>query len=66
MKAVGITPRKQHTARLVELPKPKLDEIPDGRGVLVKILNVGVDGTDKELNYPRLEGEGFGVSSIRN
>jgi glucose 1-dehydrogenase len=50
MKAVGITPRQAHTARLVELPTPRLDEIPDGRGVLVKVLQVGVDGTDKELH----------------
>ena len=50
MKAVGITPRQAHTARMVELPMPQLDEIPNGRGVLVKILQVGVDGTDKELH----------------
>lgn len=50
MKAMGITPRQAHTAHLVELPMPSLDEIPNGRGVLVKILQVGVDGTDKELH----------------
>jgi threonine dehydrogenase-like Zn-dependent dehydrogenase len=50
MKAVAITPRQAHTARMVELPMPPLDEIPNGRGVLVKILQVGVDGTDKELH----------------
>jgi len=50
MKAVGITPRQARTARLVELPMPRLDDVPDGRGVLVKILQVGVDGTDKELH----------------
>jgi threonine dehydrogenase-like Zn-dependent dehydrogenase len=50
MKVVGITPRRAYSARLVELPMPQLDEIPNGRGVLVKILQVGVDGTDKELH----------------
>jgi threonine dehydrogenase-like Zn-dependent dehydrogenase len=35
---------------LEEVPVPSLDEIPDGRGVLVKVLRVGVDGTDKEIN----------------
>ncbi len=50
MKALGITPHQAHTARLVDLPMPTLDEIPDGRGVLVKVLQVGVDGTDKELH----------------
>ncbi|MFQ5857034.1 MAG: glucose 1-dehydrogenase [Anaerolineae bacterium] len=49
MKAIGITPRNAKTARLLELPMPQLDKVPDGRGVLVKVLQVGVDGTDKEL-----------------
>ena len=49
MKAVGITPRQPHTARLVDLPMPRLDDVPGGRGVLVRVLQVGVDGTDKEL-----------------
>jgi threonine dehydrogenase-like Zn-dependent dehydrogenase len=29
---------------------PDLADVPDGRGVLVKVLCVGVDGTDKEIN----------------
>ena len=29
---------------------PKVTDIPDGRGVLVKVLKVGVDATDKEIN----------------
>jgi threonine dehydrogenase-like Zn-dependent dehydrogenase len=29
---------------------PSLDEIPDGRGVLVRVLRCGIDGTDKEIN----------------
>lgn len=49
MKAIAITPRQEHTAFMVDLPKPTLDEIPNGRGVLVKVLMVGQDGTDKEL-----------------
>jgi threonine dehydrogenase-like Zn-dependent dehydrogenase len=28
---------------------PQLEEVPGGRGVLVKVLQVGLDGTDKEL-----------------
>lgn len=50
MKAVGITPKEAHSARLVALPEPTLEEIPEGRGVLVEVLEVGVDGTDKELH----------------
>jgi glucose 1-dehydrogenase len=29
---------------------PSLDAVPDGRGVLVKVLRVGVDGTDREID----------------
>lgn len=49
MKAVAITPGVPKSARLIDLPKPRVDEVPHGRGVLVKVLRVGVDGTDKEL-----------------
>jgi len=33
---------------LQDMPMPKITDIPDGKGVLVKVLRVGVDGTDKE------------------
>ena len=29
---------------------PKVEDIPDGRGVLVKVLRIGVDATDREIN----------------
>jgi threonine dehydrogenase-like Zn-dependent dehydrogenase len=35
---------------LREVPAPSIDDVPDGRGVLVRVLRVGVDGTDKEIN----------------
>ena len=50
MKAVAVLPGKPDSIHMAELPKPALEEIPNGRGVLVKILQVGVDGTDKEIN----------------
>jgi len=50
MKAIAVLPGKPGTVHLREVPKPKLEEVPNGRGVLVKILRVGVDGTDKEIN----------------
>jgi len=50
MKAVAVVPGKPRSVHLAELPKPSVDEIPGGRGVLVKVLRVGVDGTDKEIN----------------
>jgi glucose 1-dehydrogenase len=33
-----------------DVPEPRLSDIPEGRGVLVQVLRVGVDGTDKEIN----------------
>jgi threonine dehydrogenase-like Zn-dependent dehydrogenase len=50
MKAVAVRPGVPNSMYLAQLPKPSLTEIPEGRGVLVKVLRVGVDGTDKEIN----------------
>jgi glucose 1-dehydrogenase len=50
MKAIAVVPGKPNSAHLAELPKPSLTDVPGGRGVLVKVLRVGVDGTDKEIN----------------
>src|SRR5947209_20172309 len=50
MKAIAVFPGRPDTVHLAELPKPSVDEVPAGRGVLVKVLRVGVDGTDREIN----------------
>lgn len=50
MKAICVLPGKPGSVHLRDVPKPSLSEVPNGRGVLVKILRVGVDGTDKEIN----------------
>lgn len=50
MKAIAVYPGKPNTVHLAELSKPSVDEIPNGRGVLVRVLRVGVDGTDREIN----------------
>lgn len=50
MKAVAVIPGKPDSIHLAELPKPSIHEIPNGHGVLVQVLRVGVDGTDKEIN----------------
>jgi len=50
MKAIAVIPGKPDSIHLREVPKPSLSQIPNGRGVLVKVLRVGVDGTDKEIN----------------
>ena len=50
MKAICVYPGKPNSVHLADLSKPALDQVPNGRGVLVKVLRVGVDGTDKEIN----------------
>jgi threonine dehydrogenase-like Zn-dependent dehydrogenase len=50
MKAIAVYPGRPNTMHLEEVPAPDLAEIPGGRGVLVQVLRVGVDGTDKEIN----------------
>lgn len=50
MKAIAVFPGKPNTVHLAKMPNPTVDEVPNGRGVLVKVLRVGVDGTDREIN----------------
>jgi threonine dehydrogenase-like Zn-dependent dehydrogenase len=50
MKGIAVFPGKPNSVHLAELPKPALEEIAGGRGVLVRVLRCGVDGTDKEIN----------------
>ena len=50
MKAVAVFPGKPGSIHLTDLPEPSIEDVPDGRGVLVEVLRVGVDGTDKEIN----------------
>src|ERR1051326_7110156 len=50
MKAIAVLPGKPNSVHLADLAKPSVNEVPNGRGVLVRVLRVGVDGTDKEIN----------------
>jgi threonine dehydrogenase-like Zn-dependent dehydrogenase len=50
MKAIAVFPGKANSVHLAALPKPRVDEIVGGRGVLVRVLKVGIDATDKEIN----------------
>jgi glucose 1-dehydrogenase len=50
MKAIAVVPGAANSVHLADLARPSLHEVPNGRGVLVKVLRVGVDGTDKEIN----------------
>ena len=73
MKAVAVFPGKADSAHLADVRTPELDDVGGGRGVLVRILRVGLDGTDAEINageygkappgddYLVLGHEGFGV-----
>jgi threonine dehydrogenase-like Zn-dependent dehydrogenase len=50
MKAIAVRPGRPDSVHLAELRRPDIDDVPRGRGVLVKVLRVGVDGTDREIN----------------
>jgi glucose 1-dehydrogenase len=58
MKAVAVLPGKPSSVHLRDIPIPKVGDqphphvcvVPEGRGVLVKTLQVGVDATDREIN----------------
>src|SRR5436189_5206707 len=46
MRAIAVTPKKAGSAQQVELPKPDA-----ARGLaLMRVLEVGIDGTDTEIN----------------
>src|SRR2546426_11937414 len=46
MRAIAVTPKKAGSAQQVELPKPQLE----GGRALMRVLEVGIDGTDTEIN----------------
>lgn len=50
MKAIAVKPGIPNTVHLTEIPTPTVEDVANGRGVLVRVLRVGVDGTDKEIN----------------
>ena len=50
MKAVAITPGEKDSVRLVDVEKPRVTDIKEGRGVLVEVLTAGACGTDREIN----------------
>jgi glucose 1-dehydrogenase len=49
MRAVAVIPGKPDSLHLREVPRPRIDDVPDGRGVLVEVLRVGSCGTDGEI-----------------
>lgn len=49
MRAVAVIAGKPESLHVREVPRPRVDDVSDGRGVLVEVLRVGVCGTDKEI-----------------
>ena len=50
MKAIAVRPGIANSVHTRDIPEPKLSSVPDGRGIRVKVLKVGVDATDREIN----------------
>ncbi|MEX0818633.1 MAG: glucose 1-dehydrogenase [Pirellulaceae bacterium] len=50
MKAIAVYPGKSNSVHLAEVPKPSVSDVSGGKGVLVRVLKVGVDATDREIN----------------
>jgi threonine dehydrogenase-like Zn-dependent dehydrogenase len=50
MRAATIRPGEKDSLQVRDVPRPSVDDIPDGRGVLVRVVRVGLCGTDKEIN----------------
>lgn len=50
MKAIAVRPGQRGTLHLADLPEPSLDDAARGRGVLARVLRVGVDATDREID----------------
>lgn len=58
MKAIAVRPPTPDSVHLRDIPVPTLNDqphphvclIPEGRSVLVRVLQIGVDATDREIN----------------
>ena len=50
MRAVAVRPGEPNSIHLRDVPMPSVHDIPGERGVLVRVLRVGLDGTDKKIN----------------
>lgn len=50
MKAIAVRPGQPNSVHMRDIPEPDLNSVADGKGILVKVLKVGVDATDREIN----------------
>jgi glucose 1-dehydrogenase len=49
MKAIAVFPGKPNSAHMVEMPRPSVNDFPDGRGVLALL---GISGGNREITVP--------------
>ncbi len=49
MKAIAIRPGVAGSIHLRDVPRPRLEDVPGGRGVRVRIIRTGLCGTDADL-----------------
>ncbi len=71
MKAIAVHPGTANSIHLREdVREPSLDDIDGGHGVLVDVIRVGVDGTDKEINEAKYgkapEGDDYLITGHEN
>jgi glucose 1-dehydrogenase len=50
MRAIAVHPGTPGSIHARSVRRPAIDDVPDGRGVVVQVLRVGLDGTDKEIS----------------
>lgn len=50
MKAIAVTPGQPNSVHLRDIPEPDIHSVSDGKGIRIKVLKVGVDATDREIN----------------
>jgi glucose 1-dehydrogenase len=50
IRAIAVRPGEADSLHERDVARPSVDAIPDGRGVLVRVLRVGLCGTDAEIN----------------
>ena len=50
MRAIAVTPGQPNSVHQLDIDRPSIQTIPEGKGIRVKVLKVGVDATDREIN----------------
>jgi threonine dehydrogenase-like Zn-dependent dehydrogenase len=50
MRAIAVRPDVAGSIHTRTVPRPAVADVPDGRGVLVELIRVGLCGTDKEIS----------------